>query len=210
MEKETDIEEMLFSGNQNLCSPKAVAKLLNFSGTRRIEQLTQDGVLDAVLVKINGREVRRYDLATTIQKYINYLSGKAYGKARSVKEAELKEQKLEAEIALKESQGELHRLKTQIAAGDYISVEEVRLDYAKFFLVFKKFAMSIPARVGGLLSGLLEPLEARRIEKEISGEIVSLLESFAVAGVVEPKEAKGILNAEKKKMAQEVPDQPVS
>lgn len=70
--------------------------------------------------------------------------------------------------------------------------------------------MSIPARVGGLLSGLLEPLEARRIEKEISGEIVSLLESFAVAGVVEPKEAKGILNAEKKKMAQEVPDQPVS
>lgn len=210
MGKETDIEEILFSGNKSLCSPKAVAKLLNFSGTRRIEQLTQDGVLDAVLVKINGREVRRYDLAPTIQKYINYLSGKAYRKARSVKEAELKEQKLEAEIALKESQGELHRLKTQIAAGDYISVEEVRLDYARFFLVFKKFAMSLPARVGGLLSGQLEPLEARRIEKEMSGEIASLLESFVVAGVAGPKEAKGILNAEKKKMAQEVPDQPVS
>lgn len=210
MGKETDIEEILFSGNKSLCSPKALAKLFNFSGTRRVEQLTQDGVLDAVLVKIKGREVRRYDLAPTIQKYINYLSGKAYGKARSAKEAELKEQKLEAEIALKESQGELHRLKTQIAAGDYISVEEVRLDYARFFLVFKKFAMSLPSRVGGLLSGQLEPLEARRIEKEMSGEIASLLESFVVAGIAGPKEAKGILNAEKKKMAQEVPDQPVS
>lgn len=209
MEKETDIEGMLFSGNKNLCSPKAVAKLLNFSGTRRIEQLTQDGVLDAVLVKINGREVRRYDLVPTIQKYVKHLSEKAKNRNHSGKEMELKEQKLEAEIALKESQGELHRLKTQIAAGEYISIDEVKLDYAKFFLIFKKFAMSLPARVGGLLSGQLEPLEARRIEKEMSGEVTSLLESFVIAGIVGPKEAKDILNAEKKKMAQEVPDQPV-
>lgn len=39
---------------------------------------------------------------------------------------------MQADIALKESQGELHRLKTEIAAGQYISVEEVKLDYAKF------------------------------------------------------------------------------
>ena len=110
--------------------------------------------------------MRRYDLAPTIQKYVKYLSDKAYGRSRSEKEMELKEQKLEAEVALKESQGELHRLKTQIAAGEYISIDEVRIDYAKFFLVFKKFAMSIPARVCGMLSGQLEPLEARRIERK--------------------------------------------
>ena len=38
----------------------------------------------------------------------------------------MKEQKLRAEVALKESQGELHRLRTEIAAGKYISIEEVK------------------------------------------------------------------------------------
>ncbi len=173
--------------------------MFNFSGTRRIEQLTQDGVIDAVLVKVDGREVRRYDLAPTIQKYVKYLSDKAYGKSRSEKEMELKEQKLEAEVALKESQGELHRLKTQIAAGEYVSVNEVRSDYAKFFVVFKKFAMSIPARVCGMLSGQLEPMEARKIEKEMAGEIADLLASFVISGIVEPGEAKVILDEEKNK-----------
>ena len=112
------------------------AQLFHFS-RRRVEQLTADGVIDAVLVKVKGREVRRYDLVPTVEKYVQYLSEKAYGKAgRSEKALGLQEQKLEAEIALKESQGELHRLKTQIAAGEYISIEEVKIDYAKFFLVF--------------------------------------------------------------------------
>ena len=114
---------------------------------------------------------------------------------------------MQADIALKESQGELHRLKTEIAAGSYISIDEVRLDYAKFFVVFKKFAMSLPARVSGMLSGLLEPIEARRIEKEISNEISVLLGSFVVAGIVEPKDVKDVLkNGTTKALAQEVPD----
>ena len=184
---------------KNLYEPKVIAQLFNFDGPRRIEQLTRDGVIDAVLVKVDGHEVRRYDLAPTIQKYVKFLSDKAYGRSRSQKETELKEQKLEAEIALKESQGELHRLKTQIAAGEYISVDEVRIDYAKFFLVFKKFAMSVPARVCGMLSGQLEPLEARRIEKEMSAEVSALLASFVIAGVVEPREVKEILDARKDK-----------
>lgn len=195
---------------QNLYDSRIIAQLFGFEGTRRIEQLTHDGVLDAVLVKVNGREVRRYDLVPTIQKYVKYLSEKVKHRNHSEKEMELKEQKLEAEVALKESQGELHRLKTQIAAGEYISIDEVRIDYAKFFLVFKKFAMSIPARVCGMLSGQLEPLEARRIEKEMAGEIADLLTSFVIAGVVEPKEAKVIMDAEKnkgKEVAQEVPGQ---
>ncbi len=195
----TDAAENGRKKTQNLYEPKVIAQLFNFDGPRRIEQLTRDGVIDAVLVKVDGHEVRRYDLAPTIQKYVKFLSDKAYGRSRSQKETELKEQKLEAEIALKESQGELHRLKTQIAAGEYISVDEVRIDYAKFFLVFKKFAMSVPARVCGMLSGQLEPLEARRIEKEMSAEVSALLASFVIAGVVEPREVKEILDARKDK-----------
>ena len=59
-----------------------------------------------------------------------------------------------------------------------------------------------------MLSGLLEPIESRRIEKEMSGEINDLLNSFVVAGVVAPRDVKGILSAEARKMeemAQEIP-----
>ena len=178
---------------------EVIAQLFGVT-VRRIQQLTQEGIIPTTEVIVDGRKSRRYDLVPTIQKYVKYLSDKAYGKtSRTDKEMELRQQKLEAEIALKESQGELHRLKTSIAAGDYISIEEVKLDYAKFFVVFKKFAMALPARVCGMISGQLDPIEARRIEKEISGDIGSILNSFVVAGVAEPKDAKDILKDGKTK-----------
>ena len=106
-----------------------IAQLFGVS-VRRIQQLTQEGIISTVQTS----EGRRYDLVPTIQKYIKYLSDKAYGKSKSETEAQLKEQKLRADIALKESQGELHKLKTEIAAGQYISVEEIKMDYSRFFL----------------------------------------------------------------------------
>lgn len=182
---------------EKYCDVKIIAKLFGVS-VRRIQQLTQEGIIDTVYTTVNGRKSRRYDAVQTIQKYVGYLSGKAYGKAhRTDKEIELREQKMRAEIALKESQGELHRLKTAIAAGEYISIEEVKLDYAKFFVVFKKFAMSLPTRIGGMLSGELDPLETRKVEKDISSEITELLNSFVVAGIAEPRDVKEMLNAEK-------------
>lgn len=179
----------------NLVRVEIIAKLFGVT-VRRVQQITQEGIIETVpAVDENGRACRRYDLIPTVQKYIQYLSDKAYGKAhRTDREIELREQKMEADIALKESQGELHRLKTAIAAGEYISMEELKMDYAKFFVIFKKFATSLPSRISGMLTGVLEPLEARRMEKELSGEIVELLNSFVVAGHVKPKDVKGILN----------------
>ena len=183
---------------KNLVRVEIIAQIFGVT-VRRVQQITQEGIIETTASVEDGRAVRRYDLIPTVQKYISYLSDKAYGKAhRTDKEIELREQKMEADIALRESQGELHRLKTAIAAGDYISIEEVRLDYAKFFVVFKKFAMSLPARVSGMLSGSIEPLEARRVEKEVSGEIAELLNSFVVAGIAKPKDVKEILSGETK------------
>lgn len=157
-----------------------IAQLFGVS-VRRIQQLTQEGVLPTT----ETPEGRRYDLVPTIQSYVQYLSDKAYGKNRSEKENELREQKMKAEIVLKESQGELHRLKTEIAAGKYISLEEVTLDYTRFFVTFKRFAMSLPSRITGIIGSYVEPLEARHIEKDLTGEIQKLLEAFVVAAVTE-------------------------
>ena len=129
---------------------------------RRVQQLTQEGIISTTKTK----EGNRYELAPTIQRYVKYLSDKAYGKSKSEKEAELWEQKLQAEIALKESQGEMHRLKTEIASGKYIDIEEVKMDYSRFFVSFKKFALSLPSRLSGRISGHCDPMEIRSIEKD--------------------------------------------
>lgn len=167
---------------------KVIAQLFGVS-VRRIQQLRQEGIIETTQVPGEGR---RYELVPTIQAYTKYLADKAYGREQSDREAELKEQKMKADIALKESQGELHRLKTEIAAGKYIAVEEVTLDYQKFFVTFKKFAMSLPARILESISGIteLDPLGARRLDKMIQQEIQGLLEAFVVAGVTEKPKGK--------------------
>ena len=186
---------------------EAIAHLFGIS-VRRIQQLTQEGIIKTTKVLEDGRTVRRYDLVPTIQSYVKHLSEKAYGKAgRSEKEMELREKKMEADAALKESQSELHRLKTAIAAGQYISIEEVKMDYAKFFVVFKKFAMALPSRTIGMIAGALEPAEARRVEKEIAQEINRLLGAFVIAGIVGPDDVEEEKKSGTKK--KKVPDKKV-
>lgn len=161
---------------------EVIAQLFGVS-VRRVQQLTQENIIQTVQTK----QGRRYELAPTIQNYIKYLSDKAYGKSKSEAEAKLREQKLRAEVALKESQGELHRLRTEIAAGNYISVEEVKVDYSRFFISFKKFAMSLPSKLAGRLAGFVDPVEVRQIENELQKEVTKLLKSFVVCANVEER-----------------------
>ena len=174
------------SGGAQFVKVEVIGQLFGVS-VRRIQQLTQEGVIRTVEVPGQGR---RYELVPTTKTYIQYLSDKAYGKSKSEKEAELKEQKLQAEIALKESQGEMHRMRREIAAGKYLDADEVALDYQKFFVVFKRFALSIPARLVSMISDQVAPLEARKIEKEMNEEVKRMLTSFVVAGIIGKPEAE--------------------
>lgn len=167
------------------CKADVIANLFGVS-VRRVQQLTQDGVITTVKTS----EGRRYDKDLTVQRYIKHLSDKASGKSKSETETKLKENKLRAEIALKESQGELHRLRTEIAAGNYISIEEVKVDYSRFFISFKKFAMSLPSKLAGRLAGFIDPVEVRQLEKELQKEVTKLLKSFVVCATVEEKQRK--------------------
>lgn len=179
-------KEAATSGGAQFVKVEVIGQLFGVS-VRRVQQLTQEGVIRTVEVPGQGR---RYELVPTIKTYIQYLSDKAYGKSKSEKEAELKEQKLQAEIALKESQGEMHRMRREIAAGKYLDAEEVALDYQKFFVVFKRFALSIPARLVSMISDRVAPLEARKIEKEMNEEVKRMLTAFVIAGAAEKPEAE--------------------
>ena len=52
---------------------EVIAQLFGVS-VRRIQQLTQEGVIKTTKIIDDGRSVRRYDLVPTIQSYIQYLS----------------------------------------------------------------------------------------------------------------------------------------
>lgn len=173
---------------------EAIASLFGLT-VRRVQQLTQEGIISTVVTVIDGKKTRAYELAPTIQKYVKYLSDRAYGKSRSEKEMQLQEMKLRAEVSLKESQSELHKMRMDIASGKYIEIDEVKADYTRFFIVFKKFALSIPSRIGGMLNGHCSPVEARALEKDISQEILRSLNSFVVAGIVpDVEEGDGMKN----------------
>lgn len=164
-------------------SARAVGKLLGI-GERRVQQLTKDGTIPAV--SMGGGY--GYELAPAVQAYIAYIKAGSQNNSGH-REQELKRQKMEVEIALKESQNENQRLKMDIIAGKYISVEEATLDYARFFVAFKKFALALPGRLVGQMGGTLEPLEARRVEKALHDDITQTLRAFVVAGT---KEGGGI------------------
>ena len=165
-------------------SKRKLAQLFGVT-SRRIEQLIEDGVISGTKAHNNRL---KFDLEETIKKYVQYLSDKAKGRSQSETEADLKEQKLRAEIALKESQGELHRLRTDIALGNYIPIEAVKADYSRFFIIFKNFANTLPSKLAGRLTGVITPVEVREIEHEMQEDIKRSLEEFVSRATVEKKE----------------------
>lgn len=175
---------------------KNVAELLGLS-VRQIQRLTEEGVFER---EKTTSGTKLYELYKTVHSYIAYLAENQNAKNSIAKDKEidLKEQKLRAEIALRESQAELHNLKTGIAKGEYIGVEEVRLDYDRFLVNFKKFAMSIPNRVGSIIAGTVDPVLERQIEHELNDEIISQLSAFVVAATVKESEDKKEEPAEEK------------
>lgn len=167
-------------------SKACIAALFGLT-SRRIEQLVGDGVIYSE--KIDNRVAFR--LEDTVREYIRHFADKSSGREQKETIDELTEKKLRAEIRLKESQGELHELRTAISLGEYIAKEEIQADYTIFFVRFRNFALSLATRISGMISGHVDPTESRRIEGDIQKEIESLLSSFTSRSITpEMAEAK--------------------
>lgn len=152
---------------------------------RRVQQLTQEGVLETETPPGGG--TRKYRTTETIQRYISHVEKKARESGESDKTTELLLKKLQAEVELKESQGQLHRIKTAIAEGKYIPAEQMTEELTEFMGVFKKFVMNIPPRVAGNLTGYADAITVRAIEKGLRAEMETMLTAF-VEGMEEQKE----------------------
>ncbi len=176
VKKSNEIFELDELDKKHYCDSKTLAQIFGVS-VRWIQELTKEGIIETVDTEYG----KKYDLFPTILHFAKYQSDKLKKKGGSKREEELKLLKLEAEIALKESQGELHRYKFDIAHGKFIDVTSIQKDYERFFDIFKKFALSLPSKVTNKLNGYIDPLQIRHIEKEIKEEVVKQLTGFVIA-----------------------------
>jgi len=183
--KKTDKPEVLTSIPE-WASAAAIAKLLGFKGVRRVQQLTQDGVLETEIPPGGG--VRKYRTCKTIQRYIDHIEQKAQETGEKGRAAELALKKLEAEVELKESQGQLHKLKTAIAEGKYILASQATEDLEEFMAGFKKFAMNIPPRAVGTIGGIADTMTIRNMEKAMRKELETMLAAFSDAALEQQEE----------------------
>lgn len=172
----TDKPAVLTGAVPEWSNTTAIAKLLGKT-VRRIQQLTQEGVLETEIPPSGG--ARKYRTCETVQRYVAYVEQKAHETGENSRAAELNMKKLEAEVELKESQGQLHRLKTAIAEGRYIPADQATEELADFMAAFKKFAMNIPPRMSGTLSGYADAVAVRGIEKALRKELEQMLSAFA-------------------------------
>lgn len=163
-------------------STTAIAQLIGRS-TRRVQQLTQDGVLSTEVPPGGG--ARRYRTARTIQDYMAYQEQKIREELSGSTLEELTIKKLQAEVELKESQGALHKLKTAIAEGKYLPAEQVSGDLSDFLRRLKQFADRIPARAAGTMSGYLDTAAARAMKKDLQQELDGLFEAFVAAAQIQ-------------------------
>ena len=167
-------------------SAAVIAKLLGFKGVRRIQQLTQDGVLETEIPLGGG--ARKYRLCETVQRYIAHVKQKAQETGEKSRTAELSLKKLEAEVKLKESQGQLASIKADIAEGRYIETAEATEQLAEFMDTFRSFAMSIPNRVAGTVGNYTDAATARAIERATRRELEDMLALFVSSAIVESTE----------------------
>lgn len=140
---------------------------------RRIQQLTQDGILPVVK---RTREGNQYDLIPTIQRYIYYLQDIANNRTKSTEELEL--QKLNSDIKLKEAKAERALLDLKILKADVLQVEDVRAYVEDLAATTKALLTALPGRLAMDVLNVHSAAEVSEIIDVAVTEILNELKDY--------------------------------
>lgn len=147
--------------NQNLVGVAVIAKIFGVS-TRRIEQLKAEGIIQG-----QGKPTK-YDLLPTIQAYIKYLSDKANGREKKEATAELEEQKLQAEVRIKNAKAAQAELALKEIQGKYHRAEDVEAITTDLVFQLRALLMAMPGKLAVDLAGTHTATEqADRVKQEV-------------------------------------------
>lgn len=160
---------------KNLQKVDIIAKLFQIS-VRRVQQLTQDGVLQTIEEKRGKHTIRRYDLIPTIQAYIKYLSDKAYGREQKESVTDKEEQKLQAEVDIKKAKAKIVQLELDELEGRMHSAEDVEAMTTDLCLAVRSALLSMP---GQLAVDVAEVTNAAEISEIIKSTVNDILDELS-------------------------------
>lgn len=140
-----------------------VAKVFGMT-SKRVQQLTADGVLETV----ETPKGRRYDWDKTVEMYVAHLSAKASGREKKEAMADLEEQKLQAEVDMKRSKAEAAQLELQELRGKMHRSEDVEAITTDHVLFLRSMLMAMPGKLAVDCANLkTAPETADRIRREV-------------------------------------------
>lgn len=154
---------------KNLQKADVIARIFGKT-VRRIQQLTQDGVLPTV----ETPQGRRYDLLPTITRYIQYLEQRA--DKNGSKNVEKEDKKLDAEIQYKQAKADKMKLELDELKGSMHRSEDVeRLLNERVFLM-RSLLLALPGRVAMELATLNT---APEVSAYLSRQVAVILDNMA-------------------------------
>lgn len=155
---------------KNMVEAKVVAKLFGLS-VRRIQQLTQDGVLQTEQV---GRQ-RRYDLLQSVRRYIIYLQEKVNSKSASKDDTENESRKIKAEADLKTVKAEIAEMERDELRGGMHRSDDVEAMTTDLVFAIRGMLLALPGRLAIDLAPISNPAEiSERIKQEVNAILLEL------------------------------------
>jgi phage terminase Nu1 subunit (DNA packaging protein) len=154
---------------------KTIAKMFQLT-VRRIQQLTQDGVIDTVVV--SGQRARKYDLVDTVQKYIKFLQDKAYGREEKEATGDLVEKKLKAEIKYKEAKAKRAEVENAEIQGGMHRAEDVMKVTSDLVMAIRAAILSLPGTLAVDCAGADTAQETAGIIKTACNNILNQLVDY--------------------------------
>lgn len=152
------------TAGKNLVKVEIIAKVFQVT-VRRVQQLTQEGIIQTVEIMEGNRKLRRYDLMPTVMQYIKYLSDKANGREKKSSTSDKEEEKLQAEVDLKKAKASIAQLQLEELEGRMHSAEDVEAMTTDLCLAVRSSLLSMPGRLA------VDVAEAQSNAAEVSGII---------------------------------------
>ena len=140
---------------------------------RRIQQLTQEGILPTVK---RTRDGNQYDLIPTIQRYIYYLQDLVNNRVKSSEEQE--RQRLDAEIKLKEAKAEIAQLDLKELRAEMLRAEDVQAYVEDLAATTKSLLMGLPGRLAMDLANATTAAERSETIEETIFEVLNQLSEY--------------------------------
>ena len=155
---------------KNHVDAKIIATLFGLT-VRRIQQLTQDGILKTEQV---GRQ-RRYDLLDTVRRYVAYLQEKCNSKGGNKDDTENESRKIKADADLKATKAEIAEMELKELKGEMHRSEDVEAMTSDLVFTIRSMMLALPGRLAIDLATIDKPAEiSERIKQEVHAILLEL------------------------------------